>query len=298
MNQDQFSFPILKSDTVDPVLDVKKQKDSVLITTDSIISRKHDTIVEPVKDSLFVEPLTDSAFVEPVIALTQEVENPVIPISSLDSNYQKSSWFIGILVIILILISKIKISFPRLTPSVLQSYFRLSETNKLYKSKNKRNTVCYTYMNILSTITLSVFIFELGMYYSFFKGTSPKLLMFITGVLLIFISFKIFLAKILGFIFRSNDSAREYSFNLLLICKTLGIVLIPFVLSIPFVNFSSISYFLTLGVSIVGISYILVILRGIKILFTKHVSFLYMILYLCALEMVPLVIAYKYIMNL
>lgn len=289
MNQDQFSFPILTPDTIDPVLDGKVQRDTVFIAKDSIISKKIDTIAEPVEDSLFVKP---------VMTITQEVENPVVPISSLDSNYQKTSWFIAILVIILVLISKIKITFPRLTPSVLQSYLRLSETNKLFKSKNKRNTVCYAYMNFLSIITSSVFIFELGMFYNFFDESLPILLVYITGVLVIFILFKILLAKILGFIFRSNDAATEYSFNLLLIWKTLGIVLIPFVLSIPFVNFSTISYFLIVGVSVVGISYILVILRGIKILFTKHVSFLYMILYLCALEIVPLVIAYKYIMNL
>jgi len=289
MNQDQFSYPILTRNTVDTVLHVKEQKDSVFIAKDTLTVLKQDTVVKPIVDSLFTVPVTST---------TQVVVNPVVPITSVDTNYQKTAWFIAVLMVILILISKIKMTFPRLTPSVLQSYLRSSEANKLLKSRNTRNTVCYAYMNLLSIITSSVFVFELGVHYNFFDKASPIFLLYITVGIIIFILFKIILAKILGFIFRSYEGAAEYSFNLLLIWKTVGIVLIPFVLCIPFIKFSAIPYFLIMGLSVVGFSYILVILRGIKILFTKHVSFLYMILYLCALEMVPLVIAYKYIMSI
>lgn len=274
MQQNEFSNPILQ----------KKTNDNLKLVKDSLEARVDSTL------NLSSKP----CFSEPILMTSQQVENPVIPLTSVETSYEKTPWFIAIIIVILILFSKIKLSFPRVTPLVLLSFVKNSEVNKLFNSRNARHKACYLFMNSLSFLVSSVFVFELAVYYKILQEAYLINLLYIMAIVLALALAKIVLANILGFIFRSSLVVSEYVFNFLLVWKTVAMLLIPVVIAIPFVNFSVVYIFNYIGLFIVSLAYILIILRSIKILFLKHVSFLYLILYLCALEMVPLAIAYKY----
>jgi hypothetical protein len=275
MQQNQFSNPILKENTKDTIFLVK---DSLSVNTDTILKLSNDTLLA-----------------EPVITSTHLEDNTNELISPIVKGYEKTPWFIGVLLLVLILFSKIKLSFPKLTPTVFQSLIKTMEVSKLYKSRNARHKTCYFFMNSLSLLVSSIFVFELSVYYGFAQESSFLHLIYIMCGVFSIALIKILLANIVGFIFRSSSEAAEYSFNLLLVWKSVGMMLIPLIIIIPFITYSSVYIFNIIGIGIVIMAYFLVIARALKILFTKHVSFLYLILYLCALEMVPLIAAYKYL---
>lgn len=105
--------------------------------------------------------------------------------------------------------------------------------------------------------------------------------------------FEVILIRFLGWTFNNRHCASEIVLNLRTSAIVLGLSISPFVLSLFYVQTSVIN---TLLYTILGISIILLIFRIVrfmKILCGYRVSILYMFLYLCGLEILPVLVLCK-----
>lgn len=113
-------------------------------------------------------------------------------------------------------------------------------------------------------------------------------------VFLILLNFgKILFVKILAFIFNVPHLVSDYLFNLTLFNNLLGVFLIP-VLALMY--FTSLDFGLILqffALPLLCISFILRLLRVVALGTEKGVSYLYIFLYICSLEILPLVVIIK-----
>ena len=119
-----------------------------------------------------------------------------------------------------------------------------------------------------------------------------EFLTLLAGVCFLYIG-KVIVIRGLGYIFKGDSESKEYLFTIFLYNKNLGLFLFPVIIALPFVQSFAVEWLLFIGGFVVFFFYILRLLRGLKILFRKHVSIFYMILYLCALEIFPLLMIYK-----
>lgn len=98
--------------------------------------------------------------------------------------------------------------------------------------------------------------------------------------------------RILGSVFSDQNSTRQWLDNHILVNLSLGIILFPIIFCMIYLP-----GFLNIGLILVTISYILsriiFIYKGIKIFLRDIYGILYFILYLCALEIIPLFLLYK-----
>ncbi len=103
---------------------------------------------------------------------------------------------------------------------------------------------------------------------------------------------------IAGYVFNTKDLVQTYIFVVFMINKVLGILLIPFILLLAFAKpyFHSIALF--------GAGFLLVLLVGYRYLFSLtsvrnklHISSFHFFLYLCAFEILPLLILYKFVVQ-
>lgn len=98
--------------------------------------------------------------------------------------------------------------------------------------------------------------------------------------------------RILGFVFTDPNTTRQWLDNHISVNLLLGIILFPIIFCMIYL-----SGFLNIGLLLVTISYILsriiFIYKGIKIFLRDIYGILYFILYLCALEIMPLFLMYK-----
>lgn len=276
MDQNQFSNPIL----------VKGKSDTINITY------RPNTIDSTSNYISSMQTITDSVSNNMQSTTEHDSKSSNTQVESL-SGYQRSSWFVITLVITLILVAKIKLSFPKLTSTVFQSILRYTFVQKLLYSRNSRNTLGYIFMNTLALMSISLFILEYGVYHNLFSEPNLRTLIYIILIIFSFALFKIIIIKTLGYLLKSKTEAREYNFGFLLVSKSIGMVLIPIVICLPYIVLSTVELLNIIGLTLIISAYVLIILRGLKILFIKHVSLLYMILYLCALEIVPAIFIYK-----
>ena len=73
----------------------------------------------------------------------------------------------------------------------------------------------------------------------------------------------------------------------------MGISLLPVAVVIQFIHEEYSSLFLLIGAILIGILFIAHILRGLQIFIKEGVSIFYLFLYLCALEFLPILLAFE-----
>jgi hypothetical protein len=104
--------------------------------------------------------------------------------------------------------------------------------------------------------------------------------------------------KVMGYVFNAGELVNTYIFVVFMINKVLGILLIPFVLMLAFSK--PIYYPIAIGVGAI----LTILLFLYRYLFTLtsvrnklHISSFHFFLYLCAFEILPLLILYKFIVQ-
>mgnify|MGYP002750926171 CR=1 FL=1 len=75
----------------------------------------------------------------------------------------------------------------------------------------------------------------------------------------------------------------------------MGVIILPLLLFIVYTTGIVQKVFFWMALTVVALVIIMRLLRGIVFSFKKDVSIFYMFLYLCALEIVPLALLYKWI---
>lgn len=149
------------------------------------------------------------------------------------------------------------------------------------------------YLNILFFINVLLFTYGLSYKYELLStlGVS-KVVLVSGGILLLFLS-KYFVHYFLGFLFKTDDIAKQYLEELYLKYKLFGVLLFPLVLLLLFSpKYAGLAVFL--GVSTYIVLWISVAFFALKTgLMSKSLPRYYPFLYICTLEILPLVIAGK-----
>ena len=164
---------------------------------------------------------------------------------------------------------------------------------------NREEKVFFHRGNILTTtiylITSSLFIYHLKQVVDTTVLDEDNLLFYILIIVAIFFIYgiKFLFSKILFFVFNDSTLSSEYIFNVSLYNNLLGILLLPLLSIVYFTTISFNSAVLYLFVPSIAIVFLMRVLRLIVIGNSKGISFLYIFLYICTLEILPLVVMYR-----
>ncbi len=113
----------------------------------------------------------------------------------------------------------------------------------------------------------------------------------ILGAFLLYWAGKYILMRILGVIFKTHMTTRDYLMNILIVNIVTGVILLPFVTLTVYLKSP---LFLYVSLAIFGIAFVFRFFRGFLIgISLKKFSYLFLFVYLCSLEILPLVILSK-----
>jgi len=300
------------------------------IKTDSIRTVAKDTIVDTIADVQFVIPIDyfqsdktinfksigipktlqqlDSfnlanGFTVPVVFgkrvmpvdKTYFYKNEYVKIetnNNLKVNWAERDWLfwpiLGLVVYFILTRNKHRSFLNQTVSSVF--YSRMSV--RLLKEKNESTSPVIQSLLFFYFITTGLFVFMAMNYYGLYLSYTHGFISFLTFSLLITTIYFIKIAsiKILGFIFLQKKVIDEYIHNLKLFNITIGIVLLPIIICIPFLNayLVSESHLIQSGFIIFIIIFIFKLIRGFFVSYRQNVSVFYILLYLCTLEILPL----------
>jgi hypothetical protein len=106
---------------------------------------------------------------------------------------------------------------------------------------------------------------------------------------------RLLLVNLAGFLFNRIRIFREYLYNTFIFNKLIGVVVLPLLLFAVYTTGSVKEIFNWVTLGVVFVILIMRMIMCVIFSFRKNISIFYMFLYLCALELVPLALLYKWI---
>lgn len=185
-----------------------------------------------------------------------------------------------------------KMAFPRYWIRYRQAMFYSLEEVRLLKEKNINLLQTSVFLNVLASLSIALFLFvslnslkEI----SWPGGSAFDLVLFSLLILLLTLM-KFGAIALLGYILKSPGVAARINHSWLIYLKNFGFFLLFFALLVRFLPAQASSYAIVSGFVALFIMQIMNYLRWFQILMQERISIFYGILYLCTLEISPILV--------
>ena len=211
------------------------------------------------------------------------------PVVTTDSNW----WVAVMLFACFTMLVLLRVFDNRRLLQLFNGFVRQSSVSLLYREEYALTGRVSVLLLLNYVLVISLFAWQSGPYFGVDTDGLATYGM-IAGGFVIAYFVKILSTRILGNIFEVKDAAAEYAYNILLFNKTTGLILFPVVLLMAYARQIPLEILVWTGLVSWSIVLLYRILRVFLIgLSTSSVSFFYIILYLCTLEILPFVVIIK-----
>lgn len=276
--------------------------DSVCFIPYNYSSRTHTTLKDSVKHSNKPDNksnLTDStSFLQRTergarLSSLSKQKEPITHPSH--HNLGTEPWFISALILFVAITGFIRLKWQAYLTKIFQAVTFSSIATKLQTSSSSKEKVASFFLNVLFYGNFSLFLYEYVVFknHSYFHWTGWNLWLLIAAFLMAISFSKTIVYKFIGWVFRIEKQTTNYLFQSSVMNKAYGVILMPLVVLFPFLNPEASPIVLKIGLAAFVLMYFIQIVRGIGANLRDALSVYYIILYLCALEILPLSILYK-----
>lgn len=208
-----------------------------------------------------------------------------------------SAWLFIALFVLLAFYAWIRVYYGSILMQTIQASVNFQMAARMFKDNSilqkQLDNILYVFYFLSTSLILYVAEIRFGLEPFGATGFS---LFFINLVFLVMV----FLARVVlintaGFLFNRIRIYREYLFNMFIFNKLIGLSILPLLLFVVYTKgiLQDILQWLTIATFLVLL--LMRLLRGFVFSFKKDISIFYMFLYLCALEIAPLALLYRWL---
>lgn len=219
------------------------------------------------------------------------------------SNYRfQPSWVMVLIVLSVMIVGYLFSAFNSRFTSAAKAFFSMRFANQLAREEYSLTHPVSIFLSINFLFTISLFVLQLissGKIIS--ANVEFNFLSFLVVILAVLVVYliKILSLKILGFIFDKPLVIGEYAFTIFLVNQIIGIAFIPVIIFIAYGQPSLADAFIYAGIALMAIAFLVRVGKGvISALSSGEVTLFYLFLYLCTLEILPLLLGFKLIEKL
>ncbi|HEY9002306.1 MAG TPA: DUF4271 domain-containing protein [Mucilaginibacter sp.] len=211
------------------------------------------------------------------------------------SRKTRDQWVIATIIGLLLYTGLLNRIMSKDVESVWQSFYSKRVLSQAGKEDSIINAWTFIALFLLFGLIFGLFLYQLaqykGVYYSI---NGVRLFVSFSGIILAALAIKFLIVKFLGFVFNINKLVTEYLSTLYLTYFNIGFVFLPVTVCFCLLAAELISYILWIALVLAIVIFIWQYLRSSvemvsNILFHKF----YLIVYLCALEICPILILIK-----
>ena len=290
-------FLIQHADTV-PVADTVRSYFSYL--EDSLNPPPADTVFRlELREIILPEPATDSAATGPVYDMPSLLTAPnhfeKQKVEPMLRQAHGNDWLTILLLVCVAILAWIRFYYTRRLRQLFRAVYARHHVNQLVRDGNLSSERISFGLGLILVTGAGTLIFKLaGGNLNVLIGIKSSFLTFmvITSALSLFWILKLLAIKGIGNLFRTRQAADEYHLTNVLYNITAGLVAFPFIIAW---HFSQLQVLLYVILAINLIAAAMRMLRNISIgLSVQSFSVVYLFLYLCTLEILPVLFVYKY----
>lgn len=207
-------------------------------------------------------------------------------------------WILVIIILSIITIGYLYSGFNTQLKSVISSFFSFRISIQSSREEQSLFHPASIFLSLNFLLTASLFILQVAV-------TNKKLSLsidfsFLSFLIIIGIIFSTYLIKIashklIGFIFGLQQQINEYVYTILLSKQIIGICFLPIIIFISYGEKSFLNEIIYTGFVLLILAYIFRVGKGAFSLLRRRITPFYLILYLCTLEVLPLLLVIKLI---
>ncbi len=205
-----------------------------------------------------------------------------------------TDWVAGILILCLLILAVIQVTVPRRLQQVFRSVALPYYVNQLEREGNLLSERMSFSLGFVYLTSLSLLLYRIAVY--FVPGRELPfsgwvLFMVILGICIMLYVLKILAMQFTGTVFKTTRLVHDYLVNNMIFNVVTGIILFPAVMVSLYINDP---VYIWISCGIVTILLVYRFIRGFIIgLSNTKYSVFYLFLYLCTLEILPLLLIYK-----
>ena len=209
-------------------------------------------------------------------------------------------WFLGIFLLLTLLFIWIRVFYSKFFATLGNALISFQISAKLFRERNVLTRRFSIILDFIYILVISIFINELTVHFGLTgQGMSRfNLFLLFLNIIIFYTLLRIFILRLTGYLFMAQSLFSEYIHNTFVINKGMGIALFPVVIMAHYFPKQLIPLVLTLGIIICILAFIFKSIRAYQIIIRKDVLIFYLILYLCTLEILPLLLGYKVVTSL
>jgi hypothetical protein len=273
------------------------QKDSLFSQIDSAALLMDSTTVDSLQSSVSIMAVqkNDTStyakyLVHPYLPLSAK---PMFMISDFRETRTLDDLFY-LLMGVLLLLAFIRSVFPRYFKNLFVLFFQTSLRQKQTRDQLLQDNLGSVFANLLFIVSTSIYGALIIRHREWLDFPFWHVIFFGAGLLSIVYFGKFLFLQFAGWVFNSREAAMNYTFTVFLVNKVLGISLVPFLFLMAFSASSLREVAFTVSIGLTGL---LLLYRYVvsfaNIRNTLKVNALHFFLYLCAVEILPLLVLYK-----
>jgi len=209
------------------------------------------------------------------------------------------NWTLVIGLVSILLLLSLKKYYQKFISQVATTLVNFQMAEKMLREKNIVVRRAFFMLNLNYILILSLFLLTLTIYWEFrISNNYIQDYFILVGIVVVVVLLRIIIFYAAGFLFGTNQAMIEHIHISFLVNKNLGLIMLPLVFIILYTTpeASEITIYLCLGLLILATFY--KIFRGFQIIIRNGVFIFYAFLYLCTLELLPLVLGSKLIISL
>lgn len=193
----------------------------------------------------------------------------------------------------------IRVTDNRRIIKIVVSIFNLQVAKQLKREDYKLYKRVSIILSFCFVLVFAFLLFKINNHFELIltDNSSYVKYLFIVSLIIGAYTVKLSVNKLLGFITKTTELEDEYLFNVFLHAQVIGLFLLPFV---AFMQFSPLptEWFMFPSMVICCLFFCLRVFRGFVIgALEQNSGFVYIILYFCALEILPLFVFAKFLIN-
>lgn len=208
-----------------------------------------------------------------------------------------NDWVLGIIVFSFILLVWVKLLYNKVLSASVNSIFNYQISHNLFRDKSNLTQRAFLIMDFVFYVNAGLFIYLSVKHFNLIlvHPEGIKAFLLFSGFVFAVYLLRYITSKIVGYISTTQIIFAEYLHNIFIHTRVTGLVLLPFLIAIPYTDYRITPVAIFAGAGIIALGYVFRIIRGIKIFTLKKISLLYLFLYLCTLEFIPVLVFFKYL---
>jgi hypothetical protein len=240
-----------------------------------------------------VSYLPDSLFLDKRETVIEKSDKPY-GIEGKIISAQNQEWFLGILLIGWVIFASIRVGFNNYLRQLINGLVIVGAGNRLFRERSYKTLYGAVRLDLIFHLLLPLSVFQILNFYHINLPGYPDFIFYLILLIAIngYLFLKFFLYNVIGSVIMLKDQIDEPIYHMRMYYRGLGVFLLP--VATIYATQDKIAGITALIMAlIIGLFYVASIIRSIYIAIRKGISIFYLILYLCMLEIFPLILILK-----